>query len=214
MSFNEQLARTKASFKAALPEEAQAKILLHVKEQQESGIVYGLREGDQAPNFSLANPLGEPITLYDELAKGPVVLVFYRGSWCPFCNVQIRAYQRMLPDLQQLGSQLIAISPQSQDNSLTQMEKEQLTFPVLSDPNGDVAHRYNLLFELPAYLQDVFKHKLGRDLALINQCDRWVLPVPATFLIDRGGVVRRHYVNPDYMNRMEPQEILDHLKRL
>ncbi|MFB9327455.1 peroxiredoxin-like family protein [Paenibacillus aurantiacus] len=214
MSIKEQLALTKAGFYAKVPEEAQTKILLHVKEQQESGIVYGLREGERAPNFSMTNPLGEPITLHDELAKGPVVLVFYRGSWCPFCSVQLRAFQRLLPDIQRNDGQLIAISPQSPDNSLTQIEKEQLTFPVLSDPNGDVANRYNLLFELPAYLRDTFLHALGRDLALFNQCDRWVLPVPATFLIDRGGVVRRSYVNPDFMDRMEPQEILDHLKLL
>lgn len=214
MSIKEQLALAKANFIAKVPEEAQTKILLQMKELQQSGIAFGLREGDAAPNFALANPLGEPVSLYDELAKGPVVLTFYRGSWCPFCSIQLRAYQHILPDLQRLGSQLIAISPQSQDNALTQIEKEQLTFQVLSDPNGDVASRYKLLFELPGYLQDTYLHMLGRDLATFNQSARWVLPVPATFLIDQERVVRRSYVNPDFMQRMEAQDILDQLKRL
>jgi peroxiredoxin len=214
MSVKEQLEQAKAGFIAKVPAEAQVEIFRHIKEQQQSGIVFGLNEGDKAPNFTLTNPIGEQITLYDELAKGPVVLTFYRGSWCPYCNIQLRAYQHVLSEIQKHGGQLIAVSPQSPDNSLSQMEKEELTFQVLSDPNGRVAESYNLMFELPDYLQNTFKNTLKRDLAEFNKIDRWVLPVPATYIIDKEGIVRRAHVNPDFMKRMEPQEIIDQLKKL
>lgn len=214
MSLNEQLEQTTAGFIAKVPAMAQADILRHIKEQQESGFVFGLTEGDTAPNFTLTNPLGGQITLYNELAKGPVILIFYRGAWCPFCNVQLRAYQQLLPEIQKISGQLIAVSPQSPDNSLSQMEKEQLTFHVLSDPNGRVAERYNILFEMPTYLQNTFTEILGRDLAKFNESDRWVLPVPATYLIDMEGIVRYAHVDPDFMRRMEPQDIIQLLKKL
>ncbi|SDN51102.1 Peroxiredoxin [Paenibacillus sp. yr247] len=214
MSVKEQLDQTKEGFIANAPAEAQSAIFQHIKEQLQSGIVFGLKEGDKAPNFTLANSLGERVNLYDELAKGPVVLTFYRGSWCPFCNVQLRAYQQLLPEIEKFGGQLIAVTPQSPDNSLSQKEKEELTFQVLSDSNGRVADSYQILFELPDYLQKVFTNSFGLDLTVFNASDRWVLPVPATFIIDKEGIVRRAHVNPDFMKRMESQEIIDQLKKL
>lgn len=214
MSFKEQLDQAKEQFVATAPEEVQAAIFRQIKEQQQSGVSFGLKEGDKAPNFTLANPLGEPVSLYDELAKGPVVLTFYRGSWCPYCNLQLRAYQQLLPEIEKLGGRLIAVSPQSPDNSLSHKEKEELTFQVLSDSNGRVSDSYGLLYELPEYLQHVFTDALGLDLAVFNASDRWVLPVPATFIIDKDGVVRRSHVDPDFMKRLEPQEIIEQLQKL
>ncbi|BFT73826.1 peroxiredoxin-like family protein [Paenibacillus sp. P36] len=214
MSMNEQLEQTKAGFIAKVPALAQENIFRHIQEQQQSGIFFGLNKGDQAPDFTLTNPLGEQINLYKELANGPVILIFYRGGWCPFCNVQLRTYQLLLPEIQKVGGQLVAVSPQSPDNSLSQMVKEQLTFHVLSDPNGHVADSYNLLFELPEYLQNTFTDILGRDLAKFNASDRWVLPVPATYLIDRHSIIRYAQADPDFMNRAEPQEMIDLLKKL
>jgi peroxiredoxin len=208
------LEQAKAGFIAKVPAEAQTEIFRHIKEQQQSNIVFGLKEGDKAPNFTLANPLGEHVTLYDELAKGPVILTFYRGGWCPFCNIQLRAYQQILSETQKYGGQLIAISPQSPDNSLSQQEKEELTFQMLSDPNGRVADRYNILFELPDFLQNTFKNILKRDLAEFNKTDRWILPVPATYIIDKEGIIRFAHVDPDFMKRLESQEIIEQLKKL
>jgi peroxiredoxin len=213
MPVTEHLEQAKVGFIAKVPAEAQANIFLHIKEQQQSGLMFGLNEGNKAPNFSLINPVGEEVTLYDELAKSPVVLTFYRGSWCPFCNIQLRAYQQLLPEIQKRG-QLIAISPQSPDNSLSQKEKEQLTYQVLSDPNGHVADLYNILFELPDYLQNTLKNTLKLDLTEFNRTDRWVLPIPATYIIDKEGIIRCAHINPDFMQRMEPQEIIEQLKKL
>lgn len=213
MAIKPLLDQAKERFTATAPEEVQSQVFRHIKEQQESGIVFGLQEGDQAPNFTLANPLGEDVNLYDELAKGPVVLTFYRGSWCPFCNIQLRAYQQWLPEIEKLGGQLMAVSLQSPDNSLSHKEKENLTFQVLSDSNGHVADSYRVLYELPDYLQNLYA-KSDMDLAEFNQTDRWILPITATFILDKEGIIRRAHVNPDLMKRMEPQDIIDQLKKL
>ncbi len=214
MSIQEQLDQAKVGFTVRLPADAQTSILRQVKELQGSGIVYGLREGDAAPNFSLENPLGETVTLYEALAQGPVVLVFYRGAWCPFCNIQLRGCQQVLPMIEQVGGTLIAISPQSPDKSMTQSEKEQLTFPVLSDPDGKVARSFGLLFELPDYLIETYTDTIKLDLAEYNRSDRWVLPVPATYIIDTSGRIRHAYVDTDFMNRMEPEDMVRQLQKL
>lgn len=214
MSVKELLDQAKEGFIATAPEEVQLALFRHIKEQQESGIAFGLKEGDKAPNFTLTDPLGKQVNLYDELAKGPVVLTFYRGSWCPYCNIQLRAYQQALTEIEKFGGQLIAVTPQSPDNSLSHQEKEELTFQVLSDSNGSVSDSYKVLYEVPDYVQDVFTQKFGLDLTEFNKTARWILPVPATFIIDKQGIIRRAHVNPDYTKRMEPQEILDQLKKL
>ncbi|WP_090819872.1 redoxin domain-containing protein [Paenibacillus sp. yr247] len=120
----------------------------------------------------------------------------------------------VLPEIEKLGGQLIAVTPQSPDNSLSHQEKEELTFQVLSDSNGTVSDSYKVLYQIPDYVQDVFTQKFGLDLTKFNNTARWILPVPATFIIDKEGIIRRTHVNPDFMKRMEPQEIIDQLRKL
>ncbi|MGO4272862.1 peroxiredoxin-like family protein [Paenibacillus sp. TAF58] len=213
MAIKAELEQAKEVFIATAPEEMQAGVFRHMKEQLESDICFGLKEGDKAPNFTLANPLGEQVSLYDELAKGPVVLTFYRGSWCPYCNIQLRAYQQLLPEIEKLGGQLIAVTPQSPDNSLSQKEKEELAFQVISDPDGQIAESYNVLYEVPDYLKTVFIDNFTLDLSAFNETDHWILPVPATYIIDKEGIIRHAYVNPDFMKRLEPEEVIDQLKK-
>ncbi|PWW00774.1 peroxiredoxin [Paenibacillus cellulosilyticus] len=214
MTMREELEQAKASFIARLPEEAQHAVFGHIKDQLDSGQAFGLRVGEQAPNFTLTGPHGEPITLNEELATGPVALTFYRGSWCPYCNIELRAYEQRISEIRNLGAQLIAISPQNPDHTLTQKEKEQLSYHVLSDSNGQVAARYRLLFELPSNLQHTFLTVMKRDLTIFNATDRWILPVPATYIIDREGIVRYAASNPDFMQRTDPQIVIDELKKL
>lgn len=214
MSIQEQLNQAKAGFVARLPLGAQESIMRQVKELQLSGAVSGLKVGDSAPNFTLADPLGKSVNLYEELAQGPVVLIFYRGAWCPYCNIQLRGCQQLLPEIEKYGGRLIAVSPQSPDNSLSQTEKEQLTFPVLSDTEGRVAESFDLLFELPDYLIETYTNTLKLDLSKYNLSDRWILPVPATYVIDKTGIIRHSYVNPHFMERMEPEDIVEELKKL
>lgn len=208
-----QLEAAAQEFKANSPIEAQIKFSQMIEELQKSGIASGKQPGEKAVDFKLTNALGRDVILFEELAKGPVVLVFYRGGWCPFCNMQLKAYQQILPEIQAMGAQLIAISPQKPDHSLSLQEKEGLEFQVLSDPNGLVTVKYNLLFDVPPGVREVMEG-FGIDLAEYNNISKWVLPVPATFMIDESAIIRSSYVNPNFMQRQSPEEILRELKKL
>jgi len=214
MSLTQTLEEMKQQFIAHSPIEVQAEMFRSIREQQESGVRYGLQEGQKAKDFMLKDSMGSPVCLYDELAKGPVVLTFYRGGWCPYCNSQLRAYQKVLPEIQALGARLIAVSPQSPDNTLSQREKENLQFHVLSDTNGLVAAFYNILYDVPLYIQELMTNLFDMNLAEYNATDRWILPIPSTFMIDESGIIRSAYVNPDFMKRLAPEDILDELRKL
>ncbi|MCK9858640.1 peroxiredoxin-like family protein [Paenibacillus sp. ATY16] len=214
MTLNEELAQMKKTFDPHTPMEAQAALSRLIREQQESPDPFGLPVGQKAKDFTLQDALGRAVHLYDELAKGPVVLTFYRGGWCPYCSRQLKSYQQVLPEIEKLGAQLIAISPQSPDATLSQIEKEELRFHVLSDRNGLVAARYRILYDVPFYVQDIFQQGLGLNLAEYNATSRWILPVPSTFMINESGFIRSAYVNPDFMKRFEPEDILSELRKL
>lgn len=209
----EQLAEAKNQFTASTPVEALELLERSLRELQDSGNYPGISIGEKVKDFTATDALGHKVSLYEELSKGPVVLVFYRGSWCPFCNLQLKAYQRILPQIHAVGAQLIAISPQSPDNSLTIIEKQNLSYKVLSDNNGLAAAKYNILYEVPGYLQQILE-SVGLNLAEYNSTNRWILPVPATFMIDESAIVRSAYVNPNFMQRMEPADILYELQKL
>lgn len=212
-NLTKQLEVATQQFKANSPIEAQFKIGQMIEGLQKSGIASGKQPGEKAVDFKLTNALGRDVILFEELAKGPVVLVFYRGGWCPFCNMQLKAYQQILPEVQAIGAQLITISPQKPDHSLSLQEKEGLEFQVLSDPNGLVTAKYNLLFDVPPEVQEVIEGT-GLNLAEYNNTSKWVLPVPATFMIDESAIIRSSYVNPNFMQRQSPEEILQELKKL
>jgi peroxiredoxin len=183
------------------------------KELVESDIAKGLTVNEQAQDFTLKDATGTSITLYEELKEGPVILTFYRGGWCPYCNLELKAYQRVLDDIKTTGAKLIAISPQTPDASLTTKEKNELEFLVLSDPNGNVAESYNLVFKLPDYLVEIYK-QFGFDIPRDNNNDSWELPVPATYIIDQTGKIRFASVNPDYTKRAEPSKVVEALKEI
>jgi peroxiredoxin len=169
--------------------------------------------GARAPAFALPDVRGEIIQLESVLAKGPAIVTFYRGSWCPFCDLQLRAYQGILPELRALGATLLAISPQTPDNSLSTAEKKALTFPVLSDVGNEVARRYGLVFPLSRGLQELHA-MFGNELPRFNGNDSWELPVPATFVVDKHGVVRFASFDPNYTKRTEPAALLAALQQL
>jgi peroxiredoxin len=163
-----------------------------------------LKAGDFAPDFTLADAGGKPVNLGERLRDGPVVLKFYRGGWCPYCNLELRAYQQALPELHAIGAQLVAISPESPDNSLSTAEKNALRFSVLSDREGRVARDYRLAFELSPELKAIYRSR-GRDLAEWNGGD-WTLPVPATFVVGRDRRIALAHVDADYRSRLEPAD--------
>ena len=152
-----------------------------------SGLVErALNEGDAIPPFSLSNAHGKQVTSAGLLAEGPMVLVFYRGAWCPFCNIYLQSLQGYLPKIRELGASLVAISGENPDNSLTVEQKNKLTFTVLSDPDFDVARSFGIVYEMPKVTNDAIL-KLGFDLKKYYSTDKAELPLSATSGIDRGG---------------------------
>ena len=173
-----------------------------------------LREGDVAPEFSLPDARGHVVALKTLLDRGPVVVSFYRGGWCPFCNLELRGLQRVLPEIVQMGASLVAISPQLPDNSLSTQEKNQLTFPVLSDVGNIEAKRFGIVFTLPTALIDA-NRAIGRELVEINgETGAAQLPMPATFVLDKSGVIRLAFVEEDWSKRLDPDIVLDTLRGL
>lgn len=174
----------------------------------------GLKVGAKAPNFSLKNARGETVKLRSMLRKGPVILVFYRGAWCPYCNLELQALNETLPSFKKYGASLIAISPQTPDKSLAQLEKDGYPFEILSDLDDKVMKAYKLYWEVPPELDAAYKRSFGLDIAAYNGNGRRGLPVPGTFVIDKSGIVRAAFANTDFKKRMEPADILDALHGL
>jgi len=172
-----------------------------------------LGPGEVAPAFTLPDVVGEPLSLGGLIAKGPVVLSFYRGGWCPYCSTQFRALQSALSDIRDVGAELVAISPQTPDNTLSTAEKLELTFPVLSDLGNNVAKSFGLVFTLPEDLRSVYEG-FGLDIPAANGDDTFQLPIPATFVIDRDGIVAWRFADPDYTKRADPIEVLEVLSKL
>jgi len=174
----------------------------------------GLHVGDEAPDFTLPNAFGKTVRLRNLLADGAVVLTFYRGAWCPYCNLQLRGLQEALPAIEGEGAQVVAVTPQNPDRSREQVAKGGYRFEVLSDLDDRVMKAYRLYFEIPPELNDVYQRLLALDLAEYNGEGRYVLPVPATFVIDSNGVIRAAYANVDYRMRMEPAAIIASLRSM
>jgi peroxiredoxin len=170
--------------------------------------------GEKAPIFELPDPQGNLVALNSLLDKGPVVVTFYRGDWCPYCNLQLRALQARLNDIHSLGATLVAISPQVPDGSLTKNEITEMEFIVLSDQDAKVAEQFGVAWEVPEFLMEHMRVDRNLDLETINNGNRNILPIPATFILDTNGVVKWSYVNVDYRTRSEPNEIIDALKKL
>jgi peroxiredoxin len=190
------------------------RITTAIAEIDASGVAPGLAPGEQAPQFSLPDAMQRPVSLEERLSRGPVVVVFYRGEWCPYCNTYLRALQAALPQITARGASLLAISPQSPDHSLSMAEKAQLDFDVLSDVNQAVIREYKVQFTAPADLQDVHVNAFDVDLRDHTANRSWQLPIPATFVIDRAGIVCAAHVSADYRTRMEPADIIAALNDL
>jgi len=173
-----------------------------------------IQVGDMAPDFTLPNVTGAEVTLSDKLKDGPVVLTWYRGGWCPYCNIQLAAYQKVLPQIEELGAQLIAISPELPDKSLSTAEKNGLRFEVLSDVNSKVAKDYRLVFELTPEVEKLYAEFF--DIVEYNGADaaKNELPLAATYVIAEDGTVAWAFLEADYTKRAEPRDIIAALDAL
>ncbi|WP_405604253.1 peroxiredoxin-like family protein [Polaribacter sp. Asnod1-A03] len=173
-----------------------------------------LKVGEKAPDFNLPNAKGIPISLEVLLENGPLVITFYRGSWCPYCNLQFRALQAKLNKVKELGATLIGISPEVPDDSLSENEISKMDFDVLSDQDAKIALQYGVAWEVPEFLMEHMRVDRNLDLKKINNGNDSVLPIPATFILGTDGIIKWSYVNVDYRTRSEPDEIVEALKKL
>jgi len=164
--------------------------------------------GERAPMFELPDHFGRPVSLAGLLKTGPVILNFYRGGWCPYCNLELRAYQRALPRIRDLGGHLVAVSPMLPDNSLGAADKNDLEYPVLSDVGNQVAAEYGLVFEVDARIRDIYTERLGIDMVENYGDDSFQLPLPALYVIGRDGRIVFAYVNADYRLRAAPEDVM------
>ncbi|WP_338491763.1 peroxiredoxin-like family protein [Streptomyces sp. SJL17-4] len=172
-----------------------------------------LSVGATAPGFRLPTATGTTLALDELLAAGPVVLTFYRGSWCPYCNIALRSLQQHHDEITARGARLVAVSPQIPDESLSLTEKHELAFDVLSDLGSDTAKQYGLAFDLPDDLAAVYDG-FGIDLQHANGGHPRTLPLPATYVIDRDSTIRWAFVTSDYTQRAEPADILAALEAI
>ncbi|HEY2664369.1 MAG TPA: peroxiredoxin-like family protein [Candidatus Binataceae bacterium] len=170
------------------------------------------KAGDTAPSFSLKDPEGNIVSSDELLQKGPLVVSFYRGVWCPYCNMELQALEAAKPQFDKYGASLVAISPQTAPNSRKSMRQNQLSFPILSDVKGKVGAAFGLRFDLPDYLVELYK-SLKNDLPAFNDDPNWTLPMPARYVIGQDGTILYSEVNPDYTHRPEPEDMIPMLQR-
>ncbi len=214
MSLTDTLAKQQADSKAKLPQEVRDTMSTATADLAASGILNtAIATGVTAPDFTLPNATGADIQLSQLLTNGPVVLSFYRGKWCPYCNLELRALQQALPEITAAGATLIAVSPQTPDNSLSTVEKNELTFEVLSDVNNGIARNYGLVFQLPESLRPIYT-SFGIDLPAHNGDETFELPIAATYVIATDGTVAHSFVDADYTKRLDPADIVAALQKL
>ena len=171
-----------------------------------------LKAGDKAPAFTLDDADGNPVSSDDLLRKGPLVVTFYRGVWCPYCNMELQALQATLPEILQAGARLVAISPQVAANSRKSARQNEVTFPILSDARNEVAAAFGLRFTMQDYLVELYK-SLKNDLPAFNGDSSWTLPMPARYVIAPDGTIVYAEVNPDYTRRPDPSEMLPAIRK-
>ncbi|MFI4896645.1 MAG: peroxiredoxin-like family protein [Phycisphaerales bacterium JB059] len=172
-----------------------------------------LEVGAQAPNFKLRNAGGDWVDLESTLQRGPVVLTFYRGVWCPYCNNELQSLERVLPQIHELGATVLALSPETREHVQENLEKNKLSFELLSDDDNRTAKRYGLAFTLDERTVDRYEG-YGIDVATHNGTGKHELPIPATYVIDSNGVIRFAFVDENYKKRAKPKDILKALEAI
>ena len=171
-----------------------------------------LRPGQRAPDFELPNADGRVVRSAELRARGPLVVTFYRGGWCSYCNVEVRALMAVLGEIRALGGDMVAITPERPDEAARMTEKHGLEFEVLSDLGNSVARRYGLVWTLPDNVR-AFYGRIGLDLQRSNGDDSWELPIPGNFVIAPDGTLLEVFADPDYRVRQEPADVVAAVRR-
>ncbi|MDT8287421.1 MAG: redoxin domain-containing protein, partial [Elusimicrobiales bacterium] len=170
-----------------------------------------LKVGRLMPDFSLPDSTGRTVRLKDLLKDGPVILAFYRGSWCPYCNAQLASYQEHLGAFKAKGARLVGVTPEKPDLTALMRDGKKLGFTILSDADNKLAKKLGLVFGVPAELKKLYL-QFGIDLEKSQGNPDWELPVPATYVVAKDGRIIYAFVDPDYTHRADPEDILKALK--
>jgi peroxiredoxin len=219
MTLQARLDAFKADFEAGKPPYSVPRSVIEIMHRATKDLIASgaaqraLKVGDKAPSFTLKDPDGNAVSSSALLADGPLVVSFYRGVWCPYCNMELQALEAAHPEFKRLGAKLVAISPQTPVNSRKSVRQNKLSFPILSDANNEVASAFGLKFALPDYLVELYK-SLKNDLPTFNGDPSWTLPTPGRFAIGPDRTIVYAEVNPDYTLRPEPEAMLPALKKV
>lgn len=214
MTLQAKLDAIQSNFKTKAPPEVVAAMHKSTAELIATGQAErALKAGDRAPAFTLVDSEGKLVSSTDMLRKGPLVVTFYRGVWCPFCNMNLQAIEDAEGEIREQGAELVAISQQTAVFSRKSRRDNKLSFPILSDPGGETAATFGIRFVLPEYLREVYR-MLKVDLTEFNGEPSWTLPMPGRYVITQDGVIAYAEVTPDYTRRPDPSELVPTLKQL
>ena len=208
MTMSGEIQKLRAELAEKIPEAVLQLFDQKTKELVESCIAEGaLGKGDTIPEFSLPNVFGKFVSSEPLLEEGKLVISYYRGSWCPYCNLELQALQSVLDRIQEAGARLIAVSPELPDTSLSLIEKHALEFEVLSDRGNAVARKFGLVFSLDEELRPLYT-QFGFHLPDFNGDESYELPIPATYVVGKDGTILYAFVSADYTKRAEPADVL------
>ena len=213
-SLGSNLAALRIKFAKMLPAQASAVTNAHFEHLRAQAMDEVKKVGDQAPAFELADGTGKMVSSSTLLSKGPLVVSFTRGSWCPYCTEEVKALNTAYEQFTALGAELVVISPQSQERAAKQTAAMGLKFSLLSDEGNGTAKAFGLAYQLPDDVKDVYLHVFKVDLSRFNAGKDWTLPIPARVVIDRQGVIRDIKADPDYRYRPEPSDTVEVLRSL
>ena len=214
MSLTTELAEFKKGFLENAPKNIQELMAKATETLEATGITKKTpKKGDSLSSFTLPNHQGNDVALANLLKDGPVVVVFYRGGWCPYCNLELAAFQKSLADITALNASLVAITPELPDASLSTKEKNTLAFDVLTDKNAEYAKSLGLVFTLPEELRPIYL-SFGIDVESHNGDGQFDLPLAATFVIAQDGSIASAFVDTDYTLRQDPSDVIEVLKSL
>ena len=214
MTLRQEIEAFVADTAGRMPPELITDIERSIEDVRVSGILErALSEGDLAPPFTLPNASGKPISLRDHLRRGPVIITFYRGVWCPYCNLELQAYQRLLPEIRAAGGDLIAISPQTPDNSERTISSNAIDFEVLSDHGNGVAAEFGIAYSTPDAVRRTTA-MFGVDIDAVNGATNSELPISATYVVGADRRIALASVEADFRVRLEPADALAALRAL
>ena len=218
MSLQAKLDAFKADFEAGKPPYSVPRSVIETMHRATAELIASgaadraSRVGDKAPPFSLKDADGNIVSSAELLRKGPLIVSFYRGVWCPYCNMELQALEAAKPEFARRGASLVVISPQTAPNGRKSVRQNGLTFPILSDTKGEVGAAFGLRFRLPDYLIELYKG-LKNDLPAFNDDPSWTLPMPSRYVIGQDATILYADVSPDYTRRPELEDLIPALEK-